>query len=445
MKVPRMLLQFATDGHRTVSLSRILQQAGWLAIAKIVQGVASILATFVIARTLGPTVFGELSLAIAAASFIAAAATLGLEQIATRELTLDKSPIDRNIFPILRRMRVAGALIGSCVLFAMAYVPAVGAFGISGLLIVLCLLPLAQAGDLWEWRLIAAGHSKRIAIVAVMLSPLAALARVGLALSGAGVAVFAWILVGEWALRSILLSIVSRSSVAESRGQVPFMIRNVVSLLRDSAPLWLSGIAVFVYMRIDQFMIASMLGTRQVGLYSAVVMLAEIPLVLPALLLRAALPELTRQSADNPAQCNQTLKSLMRSGFYLHSLLAVLLFAFAAPIIIFLYGESFRDATMAFRLQVLAAPFAALGVLSSAWLVLQRCTRHALRRTAIGACVNIVLNLLLIPHYGITGAALATLIAQVIAAYAADAFYAQTYDLFLMKTRALLPAFRGAP
>lgn len=430
------------DTFRALSSSRILQQAGWLAIAKVVQGLASVLATFVVARSLGPTAFGELSLATAVASFVAATATLGLEQIATRELTSDESLNDRNVLPVLRRMRIAGAVVGSCVLLALAYVPYMSAFGVSGLLLVLCILPLAQAGDLWEWRLIAIGHSKRVAIIAAMLSPLAALARVGLALSGAGVAAFAWMLIAEWALRSILLSIASRGFAVESQGQVPALFTKAISLLRDSMPLLLSGIAVFVYMRIDQFMIAAMLGTRQVGLYSAVVTLAEAPLVLPALLLRAALPALTRQSTVDPEQCDHTLRSLMRSGFYLHALIAILLCAFASPIVVLLYGDSFREAAMAFRLQVLAAPFVALGVLSSAWLVLQRCTGHALRRTAIGAIANIVLNLLLIPRYGIAGAAAATLIAQVIATYVADAFYTQTYDLFLMKTRALLPEFR---
>lgn len=430
--------------YRTHSLSVILQQAGWLAVAKIVQGLAGVLATLAIARSLGPTIFGELSLAIAAASFIAAAATLGLEQIATRELTLDHSQGHRNILPVLGRLRVIGALIGFAILFAIAQLPAAGKFGISGLLLVLCLLPLAQTGDFWEWRLVATGYSKRIAVIAVILSPIAALARVALALLDANVYVFAWILVAEWLLRSLLLALVSRDIRTEWRDQASSLQKSAFSLLRDSAPLLLSGIAVFIYMRLDQFMIASMLDARHVGLYSAVVMLAEVPLVLPALLLRAALPELTRHSIANPAQYHLTLESLMRNGFYALGIIAIVLCTFASVIIRSFYGAPFEEATAAFRLMVLAAPFVALGILSSAWLVLQRCTAHALRRTAIGAAANILLNLFFIPRFGIAGAAAATLIAQIIATYAADVFYSQTVDLFVMKSRAMLPRFRGA-
>ena len=66
--------------------SHVARQFGWLAMAKIVQGVASLAAALAVARALGPVEFGALSLAIAIASFVAMIAALGLEQIATREL-----------------------------------------------------------------------------------------------------------------------------------------------------------------------------------------------------------------------------------------------------------------------------------------------------------------------------------------------------------------------
>lgn len=425
-----------------MSSSTILQQAGWLAAAKIVQGVASILATLAVARHLGPTRFGDLSLAVATASFVATAAALGLEQIATRELAIDRaSPI----LPILRRLRVVGALMGSAVLLGVAMLPALRATGSPGLLLVLCLLPLAQVGDVAEWQLLAASQGRRIALVTTLVSPLAALLRLSLAFAGADTPAFAWTLLLEWSARSALLTLAARHVRAT---QVPSQIdfaERAISLLRDSMPLLLAGIAVFVYMRIDQFMIAAMLGTQQVGLYSAVVALAEIPLILPALLLRAALPTLTRQSAEDPRARDRTLVVLLRTGFYVHALVAVGLALLATPIVVLLYGDAYRAAAGAFRLQVLAAPFVSLGVLSSAWLVLEDCTTHALRRTVVGAVVNILLNLYLIPTYGIAGAAAATLVAQLIATYLADAGSAATRGLFRMKTVAMLPRLEDRP
>jgi PST family polysaccharide transporter len=428
----------------SLSSSRILRQAGWLAAAKIVQGVASVLATLAIARHLGPIVFGELSLAIAAASFVGTAAALGLEQVATRELSsANDGRGSAQALAILRRLRFGGAMVGSLLLLTFSQIRLAEGFGISSLLLVLCLLPLAQIGDVAEWRLIAAERSRRVAMVVIAVSPLTALTRLALALGGAGVAWFAWTLVAEWGLRSVALTLTARG-VSEGTGKASgAFLPDALALLSDSMPMLIAGIAVFVYMRIDQFMIAGMLGTSQVGLYSAVVSLAEIPLVLPALLLRAALPVLTRQSAVDPNLRNRTLSALMRTGFYFHSLVAVTLAVLAEPIVVALYGEPFRAAASAFQIQVMSAPFVALGVLSSAWLVLQRCTGHALRRTVVGAVINIALNFYTIPRFGIAGAAGATVVAQIVATYASDAFYAQTRDLFMMKTRALIPSIGG--
>ncbi len=421
--------------------SPIVREASWLAGAKIIQGVASILATFVIARYLGPGRFGELSLGIATASLVATATALGLEHIATRELALDgTAPLRTGLaFATLRRLRLLGAIAGVLLLLVASLTENARQYGISGLLFALCLLPLAQVGDLSEWRLIATGRSRKVAMVTASVAPLAALGRLALAFSASPLVAFGWILVAEFTVRSTLLKLATRSLDAASPSKGVASATAAIGLLRESMPLLLSGLAVFVYMRIDQFMIAGMLGIRQVGLYSAIVMLAEMPLVLPVLLLKAALPALTKKSADNSVIMEQALVRLMRSVFLLHAVVAIVLALFAEIIVVTLYGENYRAAVLAFRIQVLGAPFVALGVLSSAWLVLHRCTGHAFRRTIIGAIANIALNFVLIPRCGIAGAAAATLVAQLIATYLADLCYAETRELFIMKTRAILP------
>lgn len=404
-----------------------------------IQGITSLVATLVVARVIGPVEFGSLSLAIAIASFVALIAALGLEQIATRELVASADAPARTL-ALLRRMRLAGAMVGGIILLLVALLPQIRALDARGLMLVLALLPIAQVGDVSEWRLLAAGQGRRVAIVVAMVSPLAALIRCALAMSGYGIMAFAWILVLEWAARSALLAWASRGLLSQSNARrITVTLQDSLALLRESMPVLLAGIAVFVYMRIDQFMIAGMLGTEQIGLYSAAVTLAELPLVVPALLLRAALPTLSRMSIEDPAQRDRELTKLMGASFYLHAGIACVLAIFGEPLIVLLYGEPYRAASVAFQVQVLAAPLVVLGVLSSGWLVLERKTGHALRRTLLGALVNFALNLVAIPTWGIAGAAFATLVAQCLATYFADAIYRDTRGLFIMKTRALWP------
>ena len=426
--------------------SRLARETGWLVSAKLVQGISSVLATMVVARHLGPGVFGQLSIAVATASLVATSAALGLESIATRELSLPSQLAARSsVVSTLRRLRALGAGLGTLLLLIMALTPIAEKHAISALLLVLCLLPIAQVGDLHEWRLIAAGKSKVVALIAVLVSPAAALVRLGLAIAGSGVFAFAWILVFEWVARSMLLAIAGRAlSQADSIADQDFAPR-AMGLLRESMPLLLAGIAVFVYMRIDQFMIAGMLDPRSVGLYSAIVTLSEVPLVLPVLLLRAALPTLTTQAAEDPDAMNRTFVRLLRFCFYLHAAGAVIASISAEFIVEILFGSSYRDASFAFRILVLGAPFVALGVISSAWLVINRCTKHAFHRTILGALTNIGLNFALIPAYGIGGAAMATVAAFAVASLLADLLYPQSRELFWLKLYAMTGWKRRQP
>lgn len=436
MSAPKLPLP-AYNSTRSLVSSHIFRQAGWLAVAKIVQGVANVGAMLAVARHLGPTAFGLLSLAAAIATFVSSIASLGLEHIASRELSTADPSAHAPILSVLRRMRVAGALLGCLMLVAITATPAAHDFGISGLLLILCLLPLVQVGDLAEWRLVAKGRSRNVAMASILSSPLAALARFVFALANAEVATFAWLLVGEWTLRSLLL-IVSAYERAEATSEDDsYFLASALSLLRDSAPLLMAGVAVFIYMRIDQFMLAAMLGPREVGLYSAIVQLAEIPLVLPVLLLRAALPTLTRQASADVNLHERTLVSLMRYGFFLHLGISVVMILFADFLIVSLFGKAYQPAIAAFRTQVAGAPFVALGVLSSSWFVINRRTAHTLLRTLAGAAINIAMNVILIPSLGIMGAAISTVVAFVTAALFADLCSGVSRPLFRLKIRAI--------
>lgn len=424
---------------RELLRSGIVRQTGWLAAAKLVQGVTSILATLVVARYLGPGAFGELSLAIAIASIVAAGAALGLEHIVTRELAIDVSSArnDGYFLVIWQRLRTFGAIAGGMLLLVSASSDSAHRYGIATLLLVLSLLPVAQIGDFSEWRLIASGSSRKAAFVVILVSPLAALGRLALALCSSSVVAFAWILIAEWAIRSAFMKLATRSLPGTLVEKRTGALSEALGMLRESIPLLFSDLAIMVYMRIDQFMIAAALDAREVGLYSAIVTLASVPLVLPTLLFRGALPALSRKFDDDPVAMEQTLVLIMRYMFLLHMAIALVLALFSEWIVTTLYGEAYRSAALALRIQAIGAPFVVLDVLSASWLVLQRYARLVLWRAVLGAIVNIGLNTVLIPRFGIAGAAAATVCAFITVALVSDAIFPRARPLFRLKLRAL--------
>ena len=103
----------------------------------------------------------------------------------------------------------------------------------------------------------------------------------------------------------------------------------------------------------------------------------------------------------------------------LYDLMTWLAIAIALPatllandIIRLLFGMQYQDATGVLQIHILAGIFVFLGVASSQYLIAENYTKILFLRTFIGVIVNVILNIILIPKYGISGAAIATVISQ---------------------------------
>jgi O-antigen/teichoic acid export membrane protein len=95
-----------------------------------------------------------------------------------------------------------------------------------------------------------------------------------------------------------------------------------------------------------------------------------------------------------------------------------LLITFSSDWIInFLFGSAYLPASRVLSISIWAGIFVFLGVASGQYLLAENYTKISFIRTFVGACVNLFLNLLLIPIFKIEGAAIATLLSYFIAVF----------------------------
>jgi PST family polysaccharide transporter len=102
-----------------------------------------------------------------------------------------------------------------------------------------------------------------------------------------------------------------------------------------------------------------------------------------------------------------------------------------------LFGENYVGAGAVLTVHVWAALFVFLNVASGRWIYAENLAYLAFRRALLGAVINVVMNWLLIPHYGILGAAYATLISFTVSAFFSDMFSRKTRVVFYQKAKAL--------
>jgi O-antigen/teichoic acid export membrane protein len=109
----------------------------------------------------------------------------------------------------------------------------------------------------------------------------------------------------------------------------------------------------------------------------------------------------------------------------------------SSAVIVLLFGADYYLAGAVLAVHIWAAVFVFLGVASEKWFIIENRQILSLQRTGAGAFVNIGLNLILIPAFGLLGAAWATVISQATAGLFYDVIQSQTRGMYHMKMKSL--------
>lgn len=206
--------------------------------------------------------------------------------------------------------------------------------------------------------------------------------------------------------------------------------------VKRSWPLIFSGLAIMAYMKIDQIMIKELLGTEELGIYSAALKLSEFWYFIPLIITSSVFPAIVNAKITDEKIYHLRLQRLYTFLFWTAIFIAVGTTFLSDWLINTLYGSAYQASAQVLRIKIWDGVFVFLGVASYRWFISQNLERLFLISTLFAVIANISLNLWLIPKYGIVGAAFAGLIAQFFSAYLSNYFFAQTRDNFYRLSRA---------
>lgn len=202
------------------------------------------------------------------------------------------------------------------------------------------------------------------------------------------------------------------------------------SIIGASFSLFLSSLAIILYMKVDQIMIGNMLGNKELGYYSVAVRLSELWYFVPVAISTSFYPLLIKLYQDDKFKYWYELQRLHTILFLLSFIVALTVQIFADYGILLLYGDKFSASADVLKLHVWSGIFVFLGMAGSNHFVINNIQKYSFFKSLVGLITNIGLNFFLIPLLGIIGAAIATLISQ---------FFAST--LFLLFFKVLRPLF----
>jgi O-antigen/teichoic acid export membrane protein len=372
----------------------------------------------VLCRSLGVETFGRYVFALSFTLLFNVLADCGVSTVFTREVSCAPERT-RTLLGRVLAIKLGLALLTILTIFTVALSTGTppATLALIGAIAVGMLLNSASAA--FEGLLRAAGRAGAAGL-SLLAGSIAGLTTAGILLAaGAGVfgvaiayaiAAAAHLAMAAWPSRDLWRGTPTIATGMTSEAPV----RAGLAMLREAAPLAVSGVFIALYFRIDSVMLHALQNERAVGLYGGIYRVFEAFAML-AVAFRSVMFPVMARAADGP---REALAVLCRKSLRVHLLFTVLVAVFitveAPAIVTLLLGPEYAEAAAGLRLLIWALPGAYMADTMIHLLIAQRRQKVATWVVGIAAVFNIALNFVLIPRFSFLGASVATVASEVL-------------------------------
>ena len=391
----------------SASFKKYFANTSWLFFERFIRLSISFIVSIFVVRYLGPKEFGLYSYVLSFAMLFASFSSLGLESISTRETVKHperRDEINGTVFFI----RLTGGIIAIIVIGVTLAIIQEETYT-SILILIFSGSFIFQSFTAIEYYfrgMVKAKYNAYALSASVILS---SALKILFIIQKASLLYFVIAAAAEYIfLAAGLVIVYQKNNLSIFSWKYSKVLAS--SLLKDSWPLALSGIVVMIYMRIDQVMIKNLLGDEAVGYYSAAVRISEAWYFIPVTLCNAIFPAIVNAKNISEEFYNNRMQKLYDLLTWLAIAIAVPVTFFSSQIINLLFGKEFSSASPVLTIYIWAGVAVFLGVASSQYLINENLTKLSFVRSFVGMIINVVLNYIFIPLYGIVGSAVATLI-----------------------------------
>ncbi|MGN0165950.1 MAG: flippase [Lachnospiraceae bacterium] len=202
--------------------------------------------------------------------------------------------------------------------------------------------------------------------------------------------------------------------------------RNLFPHIKPILILFSTTIASQIYINADSTMLGLIRGDYDTGMYAVATKVYNIVCVLITSILSIILPRLT-YIMYNKGNTEYIFELKKLSVLYISIVIPVSigLASISKPITLFLAGDSFEKSYVALSILCFALIFSTIGsFIANAVLIIYSQEKIILKATCIGAAFNIIANLFLISTYSFIGAAITTLVSEMIV-FSIQLYYAK--------------------
>lgn len=373
-------------------------------------------------RGLGPEEYGLIMLGIAVFYFGKKLSSFSVNEGIKRFMPLEEESKSKSDLIISAAViSIPLAIVGSIIMFSGAELISTHLFedeGVSNLLKILApAVPFAVLSGIFLDSMVGHERMKYFSTIHYIFQNLVklvtALVAIALGLGSIGVAMgFSLAIL----LTAILSGFILFTKIMDLSLVRPTKINKIFGY---SWPLFLSGMMTLVLSWTDTLMLGFFLDSAQVGIYNAAFPLAAALMAFMTAVSKIGFPVMSKLAQKNRQDLDSFFKTTTRWVLTFATPAFLLILFFPREILLLTFGSDYVEAYQALR--ILGAGFF-ISMLVGPTSVLIKATDHTkltLFNTSLMGIGNVLLNVFLIPLFGIVGAAIASMVSKIIGNFAA--------------------------
>jgi len=417
-------------------IKKIINNIGWLIFDKVFILLLQFFVGVKIANYYGATLFGQYSYAISLVAF----SNIFFELINSRVL---KKYYTKNNFNILV---FNTNFFKNSIAIILFFIPIIYKFfykiddTLFCLLLLLCLdnvLMTATSGieNFFEYKL----EAKRIVISNNIVKIISYFLQYICMILNKGIIFIAIVRCIGSLIRVIILKYQYNSSYLGKleNKSVKLDIKLIVKIIDESKYLWFSFVSFLIYTQTDRLMINHYLGVEEVGVYTIGMQLSSILAILIGPIQNSLFPkflELYRDDYQKYYNFYKLTNTIITQFYLIITLISIIVVKYTFK---YVYSSQYDGAILIYSILAFSVFIKANGSLQTSHMTIKNITKKSFYKTLVSLILNIILNILLIPKYGINGAAIATLITQFIALFLIDFFIKEYQEQAIIQLKSL--------
>ncbi|WP_462422733.1 flippase [Fusobacterium pseudoperiodonticum] len=215
----------------------------------------------------------------------------------------------------------------------------------------------------------------------------------------------------------------------------------IKDIIKESFFLWLTFIGFLIYTQTDKIMLGSMLGNKEVGIYSIAGNLTQVLIILITPIQISIFPkmlELYRKNYKEYCRFYFNVNFIITQSYLFLSVLSIIV---VKILFLKIFSTEYILSIPTYAILTVSVFFRANGALQTTHVTIKNITKKIFYKTMVGSVVNIILNYIFIKTYGVIGAALSTSIAHFLTLFVMDFFIKEYREQAWIQLKSLNPCY----